>query len=151
GFRGAIERLGADEPGGQRRALLLGRLADVQTLRGELAAARATFDGAILALENGLVRAELLRRRALVEQRAGDDDAALDSLQEARDDVGLAEMNGREPVEAIFAALASLAGAAARVHLGGRRGDEASSEARQALEMLSHLGADFALRPAARR
>src|SRR5439155_8481355 len=108
-------------------------------------------DEAILALENGLARAELLRRRALVEHRAGQDDAALDTLQEARDDVTLAEMDGSESVEAVFTALASLAGAAARIHLGGDRTEEASWEARQALEMLSHLSPEFAVEPVARR
>jgi hypothetical protein len=151
-LRRAVARMrGADELGGQHRAVLLGRMGDVLVVRGELAAAAATFADAAITIQSGLIRAELLRRRALVDARRGQDDAALDALQEARDDVTMAELEGNESVEAIFTALASLAAAAARIHLGGERWDEASWEARQSLEMLSHLSPDFALEPVARR
>jgi putative nucleotidyltransferase with HDIG domain len=63
----------------------------------------------------------------------------------------MAELDGNESVESIFTALASLAAAAASIHLGGERMDEASWEARQTLELLSHLSPEFAVQPVARR
>ena len=151
-LRSALERLGdLDALGGVHRAELLGRVGDVLALRGDLDGAAAALAEAADRLDAGLLRAELHRRRALVEHRRGDDDAALDALQLARDDVTLAELAGDEPVEAVFTALAAMATAAARVHLGGGRSEEASWEARQAIEMLSHLSREQAAAATARR
>lgn len=151
-LRAGVERLGEEpELAGVHRAFLLGRIADVLALQGDVEGARATFQEATDALDVGLLRGELYRRQAALEHRGGDDDAALDALQMARDDVTMTELEGTEPVEAIFTALAGMATTAARIHLGGGRADEASWEARQAVEMLSHLSQEQAAQPTARR
>jgi tetratricopeptide (TPR) repeat protein len=151
-LRAAVDRLGGRAALGEvTGAALLGRIADVLAIGGDLDAAADAFAYAVQALPNGLARGEMLRRQALVEHRRGEDDAALDALQAARDDVTLAELDGNEPVEAIFTALSALAAAAARIHLGGGRTEEAIWEARQAIEMLSHLNSEQVAAATARR
>jgi adenylate cyclase len=151
-LRAAVDRLGGRAALGEvTGASLLGRIADVLGIAGDLDAAADAFAYAVQALPNGLARAEMLRRQALVEHRRGEHDAALDALQAARDDVTLAELDGNESVEAVFTALSALAAAAARIHLGGDAVEEAIWEARQAIEMLSHLNSEQVAASTARR
>lgn len=151
-LRDAQSRFGSDEElGAVTRADVGGRIADLVALMGDLDAAVAEYAAAIAPLANGLPRAALLRRQALVELRRRDDDAALDALQSARDDITLAELDGNEPVEAIFTALAALSAVSARAHFTAGRLDESTWESRQALEMLSHLNLEQAAEANARR
>ncbi|MBI2939723.1 MAG: hypothetical protein HYY04_04730 [Chloroflexi bacterium] len=139
-LREAVRRLGdRDELAGVHRATLLGRTADIVAIGGDLDQAAATFAKAVATVESGLRRADLRRRQALLEHRRGDDEAALDLLLCARDDVTLAELDAVEPVEAVFTALTSLTATTARIHLDRGWIEGAIGETRQGLELLSHL------------
>lgn len=151
-FRESLARFrGRETSGVHSRAAIEGRVADLLALRGQQDEALAIFRSAVAGLPSGLSRAELLRRAALVAARAGQADRAYEDLQSARDDITLAELDGNEAVEAIFAALAAAAAAAAGLQLADGRSEEASWEARQALEMLSHLNLEQAAAPGPRR
>ena len=150
--RRSFVRIGArDELGGVTRAHTQALIADLLMANSEVEAAIASYDAAIEICTDPIARSDMHRRLALCHVQRGDEDQALDTLQMARDDITLAEMDGVGEVDDIFTSLASLGAAGARVHFEGGRFEESSWEAQTAIEMLSHISREKASEAQAER